>query len=176
MAKTKNTGPKARNDAYTGLLAISFLSLVGATVLMAMDASELGTPPAAVKVDAPGSKVGASGENFKRTDTSKIDTTPNEAPNEAPKEAPKAEPKVEPDPKADPKTPDPKADPKVVDPKAMSRLTPAVDVPNVAVPPVVQVGATEPAADIEAPKPLPLPKLADLTEPPVQVKPFLPPM
>ena len=169
MAKTKNTGPKARNDAYTGLLAISFLSLVGATVLMAMDASELGTPPKAVEVNAPGSKIGASGENLKRADTSNINTTPNEAP-----KAPDPKP-VDPKP-ADPKPadPDPKADPKVVDPKAMSRLTPAVDVPNVAVPPVVQVGATEPAADIEAPKPLP--KLVDLTEPPVQVKPFLPPM
>ena len=36
---------KPRNDAYTGLLAISFLALVGATVLMAMDAKDLGDPP-----------------------------------------------------------------------------------------------------------------------------------
>ena len=48
MAKTKNTGPVARNDAYTGLLALSFLALVGATVLMAMDASDLHLEPASL--------------------------------------------------------------------------------------------------------------------------------
>jgi len=176
MAKMKNTGPVARNDAYTGLLALSFLALVGATVLMAMDASELGTPPPAFKADAPGVKVGTSGDNFKRMDTTKIDTTANPDP-----KAP--EPKVEPVPvpaPADPKTPDPKAvDPKLPAPVApaepkVSLLPPTVDVPAVIVPPVVQVGATEPAADIEAPKALP--KLVDPSEPPVRVKPFIPPM
>ncbi|WP_020470496.1 hypothetical protein [Zavarzinella formosa] len=171
MAKTKDSGPKPRNDAYTGLLAISFLSLVGATVLMAMDASDLGTPPAPFKVDAPGSTPGKSGESFKRTDTNKVDTTPN------------PEPKA-PEPKADPMPPmpmpEPKADPKgaVPEPKAMSQLKPMdVDVPVVVVPPpAVKTGASEAADGIEVPK-VSAPKVVEPSElPPVTVKPFTPPM
>ena len=43
MART--TEVKPRNDAYTGLLAISFLALVAATVLMLMDTESLGKLP-----------------------------------------------------------------------------------------------------------------------------------
>jgi len=71
MARTKDAGPKPRNDAYTGLLAISFLALVGATVLMAMDADSLGKPPAPVKIDAPGTTFGKAGEGLKRPDVGK---------------------------------------------------------------------------------------------------------
>jgi hypothetical protein len=35
----------APNNAYTGILAISFVALVAAAVLFAMDASELGSTP-----------------------------------------------------------------------------------------------------------------------------------
>jgi hypothetical protein len=190
MAKIKDSGPKPRNDAYTGLLAISFLALVGATVLMAMDASELGTPPPPFKADAPGAKAGPAGESFKRTDTNKVDTSANPEP-KAPE--PKADPAPMPEPKADPAPmpvpmpmpkgavpdpkgvmPEPKAEPKV-EPKLMSRKPIDVEeLPAVVVPPVVQVGASEPAANIEAPKPLPM--TADPTEPPLTVKPFIPPM
>ena len=51
-----NTTARPRNDAYTGLLAISFLALVGATALMYMDYDELGKPPekSVLKIDVPG--------------------------------------------------------------------------------------------------------------------------
>jgi len=177
MAKSSESGPKPRNDAYTGLLAISFLALVGATVLMAMDASDLGTPPAPFKVDAPGIKPGAPGEGLKRTDTTKIDTSPNPEPKAPEPKAP--EPKGE-EPKApEPKAPEPKGPPGGPPKGNSAELlsnTPAVgDLPGVVVPPpIIRVGATEPAL-IEEPKQLP--KLGgDPLDPPLTVKPFIPPM
>ena len=64
MARSSIAGPKPRNDAYTGLLAISFLALVGATVLMVLDQDELGPPPAkgSLKVDVPGTSIGKAGD------------------------------------------------------------------------------------------------------------------
>ncbi|HEX3147166.1 MAG TPA: hypothetical protein VHR66_03735 [Gemmataceae bacterium] len=70
---TKSAGPKPRNDAYTGLLAISFLALVGATVLMAMDAKQLGDPPGKLDIQVPGSTAGKPGEGLKRPDVGKGD-------------------------------------------------------------------------------------------------------
>ena len=50
-----------------------------------------------------------------------------------------------------------------------------IDLPAVVVPaPVIQVGGTEPALEIDAPKPLP--KTLDPQDPPLNVKPFIPPM
>ena len=67
---------KPRNDAYTGLLAISFLALVGATVLMAMDAKDLGDPPPKLTIDVPGTTAGKAGEGLKRPDAGKIEPGP----------------------------------------------------------------------------------------------------
>ena len=72
---TKETKPKPRNDAYTGLLAISFLALVGATVFMVLDADAVGKPPAALKIDVPGVTAGKAGDPLRRPDTGKIDTS-----------------------------------------------------------------------------------------------------
>lgn len=146
MAKTKDAGPKPRNDAYTGLLAISFLALVGATVLMALDADELGKPPAKLSIDVPGVTPGKGGEALKRPDTGKIDTA----------DTPKA-----PDPMPMPKPPDPKpADPGMGMRRPEPGRLPAA--PVVEVPPVVvPVSATAPA---------------DEAAPPLPVKPFVPPM
>jgi hypothetical protein len=66
MARTVEAAP--RNDAYTGLLAISFLALVGATVLMAMDADALGKPPDKLQINVPGTTPGKAGEGLKRPD------------------------------------------------------------------------------------------------------------
>ena len=66
---------KPRNDAYTGLLAISFLALVAACVLMAMDATALGDPPAKLAVDVPGLTAGKAPGGLQRPDTGgKVDT------------------------------------------------------------------------------------------------------
>lgn len=181
MAKSSESGPKPRNDAYTGLLAISFLALVGATVLMAMDASDLGTPPAAFEVKAPGIKTGTPGEGLKRTDTTKIDTSPNPEPKAPEPKAP--EPKGE-EPKApEPKAPEPKAPPgngpgappKGNSAELLSNTPVLEDVPGIVVPaPIIRVGATEPAVIAE---PKQLPKLAaDPLDPPLNIKPFIPPM
>jgi hypothetical protein len=71
MANDADTKP--RNDAFTGLLAISFLALVGGTVLMAMDADKLGKPPATkLQVDVPGVTMGKAGEPLRRPDTGKV--------------------------------------------------------------------------------------------------------
>jgi hypothetical protein len=64
---------KPRNDAYTGLLAISFLALVAACVLMALDAQALGDPPAKLNVDVPGLTAGKAAGGLQRPDASKID-------------------------------------------------------------------------------------------------------
>jgi len=65
MAKTR-VAVVPRNDAYTGLLAISFLALVGAAVLMAMDADALGKPPAPLTITVPGTTAGKAGEGLVR--------------------------------------------------------------------------------------------------------------
>jgi len=53
--KNQNVIPK-RNDAYTGFLAISFLAMVGATVLLYLEYQnyEGKTPPKAPPIDVPG--------------------------------------------------------------------------------------------------------------------------
>ena len=68
MAKTREVEVKPRNDAYTGLLAISFLALVGATALMAMDADSLGKAPDKLQITVPGSTPGKAGEGLRRPD------------------------------------------------------------------------------------------------------------
>lgn len=166
MAKVKDAGPKPRNDAYTGLLAISFLALVGATVLMALDADELGKPPGKLTIDVPGVNAGKAGEALRR-DQGKIDTT---VPKEDPPMPKPPDPKPA-DPKpADPKPADPKpADPKPADPKdpkdGMSRAEPGKlpAVPVVELPPVVVPVSVTTPADMGTP-------------PPLSVKPFVPPM
>lgn len=152
MAKIKDNEPKPRNDAYTGLLAISFLALVGATVLMAMDASELGTPPPPFKVDGPGAKPGVGTNPVTRPDATKVDTTPN------------------PEPKAPEPMPMPMPMPAPA-PMMSSLKLPDIDVPAVVVPPVTRVSATEPAAPLPEPAKLPIAE-----EPPLIIKPFIPPM
>jgi hypothetical protein len=92
---------KPRNDAYVGLLAISFLALVGACALMALDANELGSVPAPFKVDVPGGTIGKAGEGLKRPETSGIP-----APAEKKEEPKKEEPKKEEPKKEDPKKED----------------------------------------------------------------------
>jgi hypothetical protein len=67
MARTEVV-EKPRNDAYTGLLAISFLALLAATVLMAMDADTLGKPPDKLQISVPGTTGGKAGEGLKRPD------------------------------------------------------------------------------------------------------------
>ena len=61
MARTE---VKPRNDAYTGLLAISFLALLAATVLMALDADSLGPVPGKNDIQVPGTSVGKSAEGL----------------------------------------------------------------------------------------------------------------
>ena len=68
MATTRDVDVKPRNDAYTGLLAISFLALVAATVLMAMDADALGKPPPKLDITVPGTTSGKAGEGLRRPD------------------------------------------------------------------------------------------------------------
>jgi len=68
---------KPRNDAYTGLLAISFLALVAACVLMAMDATALGEAPPKLNIDVPGVSAGKAAGGLQRPDTTgKVDTGP----------------------------------------------------------------------------------------------------
>ncbi|MEZ6143191.1 MAG: hypothetical protein R3B84_21715 [Zavarzinella sp.] len=81
MARIKETSAKPRNDAYTGLLAISFLALVGATVLMALDVKELGTAPEPITIDVPGAKLGKQTTPLQRP-------TPGGGPAPAPAPAP----------------------------------------------------------------------------------------
>ena len=86
MAKTV---VKPRNDAYTGLLAISFLALVAATVLMAMDAQSMGDPPQKFQVNVPGTTAGKAGEGLKRPSVGEG----GPAPAEKGKEGARAEPR-----------------------------------------------------------------------------------
>jgi hypothetical protein len=64
MARTVEVKP--RNDAYTGLLAISFLALLAASLLMVLDAKDLGDPPAKLNIDVPGATTGKAGEGLTR--------------------------------------------------------------------------------------------------------------
>lgn len=63
MARTRDAGPKPRNDAYTGLLGIALLALVGGCVLMYLDHEELGKVPGKgdLKVDVPGATASKGG-------------------------------------------------------------------------------------------------------------------
>jgi hypothetical protein len=76
MARTKEVVVKPRNDAYTGLLAISFLALVAACVLMAMDANEMGTPPPKLTIDVPGTTAGKATGGLQRPDAGKLEPAP----------------------------------------------------------------------------------------------------
>jgi|SRR5947209_8229701 len=64
MARTEVIKPQ--NDAYTGILAISFLALVGASVMMYLDADGLGKAPPPLKIDVPGVTPGKAGEGLQR--------------------------------------------------------------------------------------------------------------
>src|SRR5215210_8744818 len=67
MARTVEVKP--RNDAYTGILAISFLALLAASLLMVLDAQQLGEPPTAkLNIDVPGAMPGKAGEGLRRPD------------------------------------------------------------------------------------------------------------
>lgn len=60
MAETQaGTDLKKRNDAYTGFLAISFLAMVGGTVLLYLEYQnyEAKTPPKAPTIDVPGAQL-----------------------------------------------------------------------------------------------------------------------
>ena len=77
MARTVEVKP--RNDAYTGLLAISFLALVAACLLMVLDAGELGDPPTTkLNIDVPGVTPGKAGEGLRRPDAGKIEPGPGD--------------------------------------------------------------------------------------------------
>jgi hypothetical protein len=71
MAVETEVREKPRNDAYTGLLAISFLALVAATVLIVLDADQIGKPPGALKIDVPGVTPGKPGDPLQRPDAGK---------------------------------------------------------------------------------------------------------
>ena len=66
MARSKAAGAKPRNDAYTGLLAISFLALVGASVLMWMDKESLGKPPDKLNIQVPGATPAGKSDGLRR--------------------------------------------------------------------------------------------------------------
>lgn len=63
MATDVTVRPRKRNDAYTGLLAVSFLALVGGCVLLYMDLEQykdgdkLKTAPDPLKIDVPGTQL-----------------------------------------------------------------------------------------------------------------------
>jgi hypothetical protein len=69
MARTIEAKP--RNDAYTGLLAVSFLALLLGCVLMFMDAESLGKPPGKLDIPVPGTSLGKPGEGLQRPDVGK---------------------------------------------------------------------------------------------------------
>lgn len=67
MAKTDESVARPRNDAYTGLLAISFLALVGGSVFLYLYAEEMGDPPKdGVKVDVVSGPIGTAGTPLSR--------------------------------------------------------------------------------------------------------------
>ncbi len=69
--EVKEVRQKPRNDAYTGLLAISFLALVAATVFIVLDADQLGKPPGKLQIDVPGVTPGKAGNPLQRPDAGK---------------------------------------------------------------------------------------------------------
>lgn len=71
MATVTEVRQKPRNDAYTGLLAISFLALVGATVFIYLDAEQIGKPPGKLQIDVPGVNPGKAGDPLQRPDAGK---------------------------------------------------------------------------------------------------------
>jgi hypothetical protein len=71
MATDTEVREKPRNDAYTGLLALSFLALVGATVFIYLDAEQLGKPPGKLQIDVPGVNPGKAGDPLLRPDAGK---------------------------------------------------------------------------------------------------------
>lgn len=71
MATDTEVRQKPRNDAYTGLLTLSFLALVAATVLIVLDAEQLGKPPGKLNIDVPGVTPGKAGEPLQRPDAGK---------------------------------------------------------------------------------------------------------
>jgi hypothetical protein len=72
MATDTEVRQKPRNDAYTGLLAISFLALVGATVFIYLDAEQIGKPPGKLQIDVPGVNPGKAGDPLLRPDAGKV--------------------------------------------------------------------------------------------------------
>lgn len=67
MAKNDDSVSRPRNDAYTGLLAISFLALVGGSVFLYLYAEEMGEPPTSgVKVDVVSGPIGTAGSPLSR--------------------------------------------------------------------------------------------------------------
>jgi len=83
MARTREVVVKPRNDAYTGFLAISFLALLAATILMALDADELTKQkPQKLTIDVPGTSVGKAGPALQRPDTGKAEPAPMPMPEE----------------------------------------------------------------------------------------------
>lgn len=86
MSTDTEVRAKPRNDAYTGLLAISFLALVAATVLIVLDADQLGKPPAKLNIDVPGVNPGKIGEPLQRPDAGKARIDSTDAPKEKEKE------------------------------------------------------------------------------------------
>lgn len=63
MATTTATKPRKRNDAYTGILAVSFLAMVGGCVLLYFDLEQykdgdkLKKAPDPIKIDVPGAQL-----------------------------------------------------------------------------------------------------------------------
>jgi hypothetical protein len=63
MATEMAVKPRKRNDAYTGLLAISFLAFLGGTVLLYLDLEQykeggnLKKAPDPLKIDVPGAQL-----------------------------------------------------------------------------------------------------------------------
>lgn len=164
MAKTKDSGTKPRNDAYTGLLAISFLALVGGSVLMYLDHEELGPVPSKdkLKVDVPGITLGKGSDLPVRANPGPAPApdpmggmNPMPMPMPAPMPAPMPMPMPMPMP-PDGKAPDPKAGMSKAEPAALPEL-PAVEAPANG---VIPAGATLPV---------------DPDAPPITPKPFVPP-
>jgi hypothetical protein len=90
MATTRGNEPlvKKRSDAYTGILAISFLALVGACVLLYLEYQnyEGKTIPAAPKIDVPGARLEAVKGSGGPPAPKKIDNTPPDNPMKEPKD------------------------------------------------------------------------------------------
>jgi len=124
MARIDETVAKPKNDAYTGMLAISFLALTVACVLLYLEYDSYGTttPPSSPTIDVPGIKptsaiapriepakpVEAPKETPKDGEVPKDGEAPKDAP-AAPKDAPAAPkdemPKDAPAPKGAPAAP-----------------------------------------------------------------------